>query len=81
MDEQIHCEHWDLGAHATIDAMNMVALNFLKEKRSECIEHICIYLLCTCDTTFHAGVGGGDIHMLSVEHYCTCNGLGFFTYK
>ena len=32
MHEQIYYEHWDLGAHATIDAINMAALNFSKKK-------------------------------------------------
>ena len=32
MHEQIYYEHWDLGAHATIDAINMAALFFQREK-------------------------------------------------
>ena len=46
-------EHCNLGAHATIDEINIAALIFFKEKRCACIGHICIYLLCICDTTFH----------------------------
>ena len=63
-----------MGAHATIDATNMAAFNLFKEKRFACIEHICIYLLCTCDNAFHVGVGGGDIQ--SMEHHLTCNVFG-----
>ena len=74
MHEQIYYGHWDLGAHATIDAINMAALNYFKEKIFACIDHICIYLLCTCDTSFHAAVGSGD--MQSVEHHLTCNMCG-----
>ena len=76
MHEQIYYEHWNLGAHATIDAINMAALNLFKEKRFAYIEHIRIYLLCTCDIPFHMGVGGGD--MQSMEHHLTCNVFGKF---
>ena len=47
--------------HAIIDAINM----------APCIEHICIYLLCTCATSFHVGMGGGA--MQSFKHHATCN--------
>ena len=63
-----------MSARATIDAIIMAAVNVLKEKIFACIEHICIYLLCTCDTPFHVGVGGGD--MQSMEHHLTCNVFG-----
>ena len=55
--------------HATINAINMVPY----------IRHIYIYLLCTCDTPFHVGVGGGD--MQSMEHHITCNVFDFLHMK
>ena len=77
--EQIYYEHWHLGAHATIDATSMAAFNFFREKRCACIQHICLYSLCTCDTPFYVGVGGGD--MQSTEHHLTCNMFVKVTYK
>ena len=74
MQEYIYYDHWNRSAHATIDAIKMTALNLLKHKIFACIEHICIYMLCTCDIPFHVGVGGGD--MQSIEHHLSCNVFG-----
>ena len=65
--------------HATINAINMAAPNLFIQKRFACIEHICIYLLCTCHTQFYVGVSGGD--MQSMEDCVTCNVFEFFTYE
>ena len=52
----------------------MQITNVNHEKRFACIEHICIYFLCTCDTSLHVGVGGGDMQLM--EHHLTCNVFG-----
>ena len=74
MHEQIYYEHWNLGAHATSNAINMAVLSLFKEKRFACIEHICIYLLRTCDNSFYVGAGGGDMKLM--KHHLTCNVFG-----
>ena len=43
--EQIYYEHWNLGAHATIDAINMAALNFFREKNVHALNTY-VYVCC-----------------------------------
>ena len=79
MHEHIYYEHWNLGAHATADAISMAVPYFVREKWCACIERIRICLLCTYGAPFHVGVGGGD--MQPMEHYFACNVFWKITYE
>ena len=71
---RVYYEHCNMDDHVAIDTINMAGLNLFKEKRFSCIEHICVYLLCTCDHSFHVGVGGENMQLM--EHHIACNVFG-----
>ena len=75
MHEQIYYGHLNLGAHATIDAINMAALTIYSKRKYLLTLNTSVYIYCAHVVIhFMWGWVVGDMQLM--ERHLTCNVCG-----